>query len=360
MFGDAGEDAMVGDRGGVVNQYINPNDSGLQFTRTLNSPPAETFTGFRQGSYDRRVDLLHDIDGDQWVGAANSEAMPHPGLNEGGDDRIRGGLDADNIHAAWGDDLANGDSAGDQVYGDDGADVLWGGDGCDPVANAATSDCLTNGKFDASSRGTNDRFVDHLFGGVGGTSAASIAGASGSDIMDRRPRGNPATCANAAWPVTDGNKKAPVTNDPCSWFQMTGTDNDTADPATLLDNQHHQGTDWMYGGWDRDVMEGDVAANGPNPGDRLLDWTGAYNLYNHCNSAYGGFNDVRQFSPAMQDFLQQLVWGTGAGRSTTDSSTKGYSAYRELALGYPGETDHLAGPAYPTTPGHFDDPSCGP
>ena len=70
----------------------------------------------------------------------------------------------------------------------------------------------------------------------------------------------------------------------------------------------------MYGGWDRDVMQGDVAQNGPNPGDRLLDWTGAYNLYTHCNSAYGGFNDVRQHSPDMQQFLQQLTYADGAGQ----------------------------------------------
>jgi hypothetical protein len=53
------------------------------------------------------------------------------------------------------------------------------------------------------------------------------------------------------WPVTtDG-----VTVDPCLWFQLTGKEDDTADPATLANNSHHQGTDWIYGGWDRDVMQ---------------------------------------------------------------------------------------------------------
>jgi hypothetical protein len=351
---------MLGDRGGVVNQYLNPDDSALNFTKALNSTPKETYTGFRQGSYDRRVDLQHDIDGDAWVGAANSDPMPHPGLNEGGDDRIRGGLDPDNIHAGWGDDLANGDSGGDQVFGDDGADALWGGDGCDPVANAATPDCLTNGTFDATSRGTNDRFIDHIFGGVGGNTPVDQKSAVGSDVIDYRPRGLPSDCTTQPWPVTSTNKKVLTTNDPCSWFQMTSTDNDTADPATLLDNQHHGGTDWIYGGWDRDVMEGDVAQNGPNPGDRLLDWNGSYNLYVHCNAAYGGYNDVRLHSPAWQDFLQQLAWGTGAGRSSTDAATSGLSAYRELALGYPGETDHTSGGAFPSSPGHFDEPTCNP
>jgi hypothetical protein len=30
-------------------------------------------------------------------------------------------------------------------------------------------------------------------------------------------------------------------------------------------SQFHQGVDWVYGGWDRDVMEGNLADNGPNP-----------------------------------------------------------------------------------------------
>ncbi len=79
-------------------------------------------------------------------------------------------------------------------------------------------------------------------------------------------------------------------------------------------------------------MQADRAQNGPNPGDRLIDWNGAYNLFSHCNAAYGGFNDVRQHSPAMQNFLQVLAWGSGAGRAATDVTTAGTSAYRELAL----------------------------
>ena len=114
----------------------------------------------------------------------------------------------------------------------------------------------------------------------------------------------------------------------------------------------------MYGGWDRDVMQGDVAQNGPNPGDRELDWTGSYNLYTHCNSAYGGYNDVRQHSPDMQQFLFNVSYGDGAGQGANDVSTSGTSAFRELAFVYPGtDNDHSAGPAYPSTPGHFDDPN---
>jgi Ca2+-binding RTX toxin-like protein len=284
--------------------------------------------------------------------------MPHDGITKGGDDRMRGGQGNDNIHTGFGDDLANADSGGDQVFGGDGADVLWGGKGCDQVVNAQTPDCLTNGTFDATSRGTNDRFVDHVFGGVGGNSAASQQGALGSDVLDFNPRGSyPGNCAPGLWPVTLGDGAI----DPCLWFEMTEKTNDNpAVPATLADNQHHDGIDWIYGGWDRDVLQADRAQNGPNPGDRLIDWNGAYNLYTHCPASYGGYNDIRQHSPGMQNFLQKLAWGTGAGQTAADAGNSGTSAFRELALVYPSDNNqHGSGPAYPTTPGHFDSPvSC--
>lgn len=359
MFGGDGEDAMLGDRGGVVNEYMNANDVASKgFTVQLNSVPQETYTGFRAGSYDRRVDLLHDVNGDQFVGGPTAPAMPHDGITKGGNDRMRGGQGNDNIHAGFGDDLANADSGGDRVFGGDGADVLWGGKGCDPVVNAATPDCLTNGAFDASSRGTNDRFLDHVFGGVGGTSEASQQGALGSDVLDFNPRGSyNGNCAPGMWPQTLGDGAI----DPCVWFEMTEKTNDNpAVPATLADNQHHDGTDWIYGGWDRDVLQADRAQNGPNPGDRLIDWAGAYNLYTHCPASYGGYNDIRQRSPGMEDFLKKLAWGSGAGQTVSDALTPGTSAFRELALVYPADNNqHGIGPAYPTTPGHFDSPvSC--
>ncbi|MFI7520212.1 hypothetical protein [Micromonospora globbae] len=352
LYGDDGRDAILGDRGGVVNQYLNADDvAALGFTVTLSSPPQETYTGFRAGDYDRRVDLRHDTDGDAWIGGSTSESMPHDGLTAGGDDRIRGGAGADNIHAGFGDDVANGDSGGDQLFGADGADVLWGGRGCDPVLDATEPQCQVDGAFSAAARGDHDQYVDHLFGGAGATGGPAVDAVLGSDLLDFRPRGAyPDDCAAGAWPVTNGG----VTVDPCLWFEMTGLDD-----GEVADNQHHHGTDWIYGGWDRDVLQGDVTKNGPNNGDRLIDWNGAYNLFTHCNSAYGGFNDVRQHSPAMQNFLSRVAWGSGAGRDASDATTAGTSAFVELALVYPKDNrDHGAGPAYPGTPGHFDQPSC--
>ncbi len=323
MDGGEGEDAMLGDRGGVVDERIDAGDAQrLGFTVSLNAPPKETYHGFPAGSYDRRTDLLHDADGDAWVSAA----MPYDGFAKGGDDRMRGGPGRDSMHGGAGDDLINGDSGGDEVFGDDGADVVWGGKGCDPVLDAATADCLGGGAFDPAARGTGDRFVDHVFGGAG------------ADLLDYNPRGSyPDECAPGRMP--DGELTTVV--DPCLWFRMTGKDN--ASPA---DDQHHQGVDWQYGGADRDVLQGDRTANGPNPGDKMIDWNGSFNLYTHCGPANGGHNIVRQHSPAMRDFLAKVAWGAGAGRSAGDAS-----GARELAI--PANDN---GSPYPTSPGHFDSP----
>ncbi|MEU6430410.1 hypothetical protein ABZ860_31340 [Microbispora sp. NPDC046973] len=323
MDGGDGEDAMLGDRGGVVNERIDAGDAQrLGFTVSLNAPPKETYRGFPAGSYDRRTDLLHDADGDTWVAAA----LPHDGFAKGGDDRMRGGPGRDSMHGGAGDDLINGDSGGDEVFGDDGADVVWGGKGCDPVLDAATADCLSGGVFDPAARGTGDRFVDHVFGGAG------------ADLLDYNPRGSyPGDCAPGRMP--EGTLTTVV--DPCLWFRMTGKDN-----ADAGDDQHHQGVDWQYGGADRDVLQGDRTANGPNPGDKMIDWNGSFNLYTHCGPANGGHNIVRQHSPAMLGFLAQVAWGAGAGRALDDPS-----AERELAI-----PDNDNGSPYPTSPGHFDSP----
>jgi hypothetical protein len=348
-------------------------DGSRAFSIEVNQVPKVRYDGFVAGTLTRHTDLQHDVNGDAFVAGSTAAKMPHPGDTEGGNDRMRGGNGADALHGGAGDDLMNGDSGGDIVFGDDGADVLWGGKGCDAAVDtpAGSPDCYPNGRFDVNARGTHDRMVDYLFGGKGATSGPSVdpvTGVLGSDVLDWRPRGSfdvrGTTCTANPWPETfAGAKKnsAGVTVDPCAWFEMTGMDN--AEPA---DDQHHQGIDWQYGGWDRDVMQADVAQNGPNDGDKLLDWNGAFNLFSHCNSAYGGYNDVRQHSPAWQEFLQRWAYSLGAGQQASDAANGsrgvGTSAFVELALVYPGsDNEHGSGQAYPGTPGHFDDPNaCAP
>jgi Ca2+-binding RTX toxin-like protein len=341
MSGDTGDDAMVGDRGGVVDRRENGSRT---FTFTSNQVPQITFTGFVAGTVTRQTDLLHDVNGDAFAGSSTSAAMPYDGVSFGGNDRMRGGTGHDSMHGGTGDDLINGDSGGDIVFGDDGADVLWGGKGSDDPANP-------------NDRGAGDSLVDYIFGGKGATSGPSVdptTGVLGADVIDFRPRGSyPNDCASTPWPGPD---LIGSTVDPCAWFQMTGLDD--ADPNN---NQHHQGIDWIYGGWDRDVLQADVADNGPNQGDRLLDWTGAYNLYTHCPAAYGGYNDVRQFSPTMQTFLQKWAGAEGAGQGPGDVTTAGTGAFDDLALVYQSDiTAHGSGPDFPNTAGHFVDIACSP
>src|SRR5439155_6099987 len=96
----------------------------------------------------------------------------------------------------------NGDSGGDTLFGDDGADVMWGGRGCDPsdgedVVPAGQTCTYPTNATDEGTAGSfgntrdsvvtvpgsgatftlTDGNVDYLFGGHGGTSAASQAGA---------------------------------------------------------------------------------------------------------------------------------------------------------------------------------------
>jgi Ca2+-binding RTX toxin-like protein len=376
LYGENGDDAMSGDRGGFVDRYEDGSRAaGAVYDNS--QVPKIHYEGFLAGSVTRQYDLQHDVIGDSFVDNAGNvigtqavppAVMPLNGLANGGNDRLRGGNGHDSMHGGVGDDLMNGDSGGDIVFGDDGADVLWGGKGCDAAVDTivTSADCFTGGVFDPSARGTKDRMVDYILGGKGATTGPSVdpnTGALGSDVIDWRPRGSAdtpgTTCTNtSAWPVQTGPKKNPFTIDPCSWFEMT---NITAADNTA-DNQHHQGIDWQYGGWDRDILQADVADNGPNLGDRLLDWNGTYNLYTHCNSAYGGFNDVRQHSPAHQTFLQLWTYTLGGGQVAADAQTAGRSAYDELALVYPGaDNAHGSGSAFPSTPGHFDDPNaCAP
>jgi len=326
MYGQQGEDAMLGDRGGIVDRKLDGSAGDpAPYNISLTSPPAESFVVFRTGTLDRRVDMRSDPNS---LGTGFSTVLlAKPGTTDGGADIMLGGPDRDSMHGGFGNDVMNGESGGDTLFGDHGADVMWGGKGCDPALDGATA-CP-----DLGVRGTNDKFVDYLFGGYGGPPGSGDE--SAADILDYRPR---------------------VGIDPAIWFEVTST----GAGVPVADHQHHQGVDWIYGGWDRDVLEADQAANGPNPGDRLIDWPGATQLFLHCNAAYGGFNDVREHSPGMQTFLVQLAFALGAGPSATDVETAGRSGFVDLGLVYKKDIKDNNGPAFSDTPGHFTEISCEP
>jgi hypothetical protein len=60
----------------------------------------------------------------------------------------------------------------------------------------------------------------------------------------------------------------------------------------------------------------------------------------------------------MFTFLQQWGYGVGLGQVNADITTAGTSAYDEVAIVYQADLNaHGVGQAYPSTPGHFDDPN---
>ncbi|MEF3404432.1 calcium-binding protein [Agromyces sp. CCNWLW203] len=338
MWGGDGEDAMVGDRGGVQTRFVEVDGSDADdpdiVTHTSQGPPGINIGGPDSGAQDavlhpfeahplyRGTSLTHDRDGS--VLALN-------GHQAGGADQMRGGPGHDSMHGGEGADLMNGDSGGDYAYGDDGADAMWGGRG-NPVVGAPD----LPGR---NAPGADGQWIDVLFGGYGANATEA-----GADIIDYQPR-----------PGVD----------PGAWETMVAAYADSAPENTGAETrQHHHGTDWQYGGWDRDVLQADVSANGPNDGDKLLDWGGAYNLYTACNSAYGGWNDVRKIDPNNLLGLEKLAYVTGArsdfdGAPTLgDVQASGGSAHREAAIVYTKDLKNNTGKAFSGTPGHFEDFIC--
>jgi hypothetical protein len=323
---------MIGDRGSILNTELGAPGALFEeapSTGDYSGPPFLTGVGyFTPGRFDRRVDLQLDVIGSVGGPFPDTAGPPielvAPGITVGGNDVMRGGPGHDSMHGAWGDDLMNGDEGGDWLFGSDGSDVMWGGYG-----DASGSPDL----------GENYTLVDRLFGGHGGDPANDtgiITG--GADLLDYKPR-----------TVDDGGYE-----DPQEWHD-TVAPYDDGDGGGADEPQHHQGTDWIYGGWDRDVMQGNVTEPGPNAGDRMWDWTGAFNLYTHCDPDYGGYNDQRARSPQMEQFLEMLAYDSGVGSTLPAVQNPTSSAYRELALVYKTDTKDNNGKAYPTTPGHFDE-----
>lgn len=324
MFGGPDEDAMIGDRGLITDRKVVAGDEVATASANVPGPTFLEVEGLRPGDLDRRVDLLADGDGDM---DDDGDDVEFPGLHHGGDDRMRGGPDHDVMHGAFGNDLMNGDDGGDWLFGADGADVIWGGKGASDPDPEAQADPGTD---DGYIYGSN---IDVIFGGHSGQDVDWVP--EGADVLDFRP----------------------VNDDPDSWFEMTDTDDEPVE-----NNQHHHGVDWIYGGWGRDVLQGDIGKNGPEEfGDRLVDWVGNYNLYLRCNASYGDDGDVRQRAPQLEDFLETLAFITGVGETRTEVEASGTSAYRELALVYQPDTKDNNGSPFPGTPGNFDDPnSCTP
>jgi hypothetical protein len=206
----------------------------------------------------------------------------------GGQDTLLGGDGMDSVHGGPGSDLINGNAGEDHLFGGDGDDAIWGG----PAH-------------------------DHLWGG------------HGDDYLDILPR-----------PAGDYSKKGKKTvfyaGDRPEWFTYAIPDN-------------YQDIDYIYGGWGQDAMQADIAGNGPVPGDRLIDWVGAYNVYYLCPGAYGEYVITRAHSPSIRIFLESLAEGDGA----IGTNQGGTSGFWEVAMVFPNQAKYNSHPVHPDNPGHF-------
>lgn len=107
--------------------------------------------------------------------------------------------------------------------------------------------------------------------------------------------------------------------------------------------------DYAYGGWGQDALQANIGDTGPVPGDRLMDWLGAYNAYYVCPGAYSERMITRSLSPGMIRFLQDLAQGDGAGNTSSHAS----SGFRELGMVFPSQAKDNSSPVHPDNPGHF-------
>lgn len=218
----------------------------------------------------------------------------------GADDAVQGGIGRDWVFTGVGDDIVNGHDGDDRVFGGHGHDVLWGGTG-----------------------------TDHVFGGTGDDSVDLKRMAAGTGT-----RGG----TTAGWPVHSDWWRATPLLMPDGWATFApGVDIDGSVPGGALTNN---GLDVVYGGDGQDAMQADAGGAGRVPGDRLIDWYGAHNVYYVCDGAYGAGYVLRVSSPAMESALKQLAVADG------EVATSG--VLRQLALVTSGNRN----PTHPAHPGN--------
>ncbi len=230
-----------------------------------------------------------------------------------------------------GNDVLLGHDGRDTAFGGPGDDVIQGdGDGVEEFFDPVQPEFTHIADIDPA---TADR--DMLFGGDGGDAMWGgrdndiLMGGHGDDNLDVRPR-----------EATDNGRNGAnfrlIPRDPSSWFTWAVPEN-------------FQDVDFIYGGWDRDAMQADQAANGPDPGDRLADWAGAFNVMYVCPAGYGDYTITRMGAPHARDFLRDLTQASGAFLSSVDGS----SGFRDLGYVFPNERGQNSNPPHPDHPGHF-------
>ncbi len=369
LFGDGGQDDMIGGSSagpdGVVGGGLHPTHLADGDDTMRGGPDSDVMLG-DNGAITRPVDgaglwiRLHSDKFDIVIRSVRMAQTPdHSGAfgndtmqGDGGHDEMYGQLGHDYMEGNAGEDVMVGDlglitsniedgsreelirpqppfidatifKAGTlsrlvELYafqtgeGGEGNDIMLGGNDQDNIHGGPGND-LMNGNAGE----------DHLFGGDGddvmwgGPDHDHLWGGYGDDHLDVLPRDE-------------------IPADPSEWFTYGWLDN-------------YQDIDYIYGGWGQDAMQADVADQGPVPGDRLIDWVGAYNVYYLCPGLYGEFVITRNHSPHVMQFLQQLAEGDGAFNPDASDT----SGFHEVAMVLPKDIKHNSHPPHPENPGHF-------
>jgi Ca2+-binding RTX toxin-like protein len=290
MLGNNGHDDMYGQQGDDYMEGNNGEDAMVGDLGNINN-------NYEDGSRELVISIPAPFFEDVIFAAGTLHRLAELFSDETGEgaegrDIILGGDGRDSLHGGPGNDIMNGD--GDST------------DGTDPVPDTDDEDHVFGGDGNDVVWGGRDH--DHLWGG------------HGADHLDVRPR--------IASELT-------VPDSP-EWFIYGEPD-------------HYQGLDIIYGGWDQDAMQANIAEEGPPPADRLIDWVGGYNVYYVCPGAYGEGTITRIQSPGMREFLQALAEGDGALMPSVD----GASGFREVGYVFPKQARHNSHMPHPDHPGHF-------
>jgi len=297
-IGNEGDDSLVGDLGQVTANII--GDDG--------DDPAPTDISTNSPHWNDRIYEL----GSMWW------------------ETVLYAFDTD-IDGVGGHDILLGHDGRDTVFGGPGDDIINGdGDGVVEVLDVNNPEFTQIVDIDAS---TLDR--DMLFGGDnddviwGGRDNDILMGGYDADYLDVRPR-----------EAGDNGRKG---------GQFAEWDRDSPLWHTFAFPENFQGKDFIYGGWDQDALQADQAANGPDPGDRLADWAGGFNVFYVCPASYGDYTILRQGSPHSLQFLRDLTEASGA----IGSDTEGTSGFRDLAYVFSSQRGDNSHPPHPDHAAHF-------
>ena len=303
--GNEGEDAIVGDLGKILDNLL----GGAGVGDEVPDPPLDQYIKPNAPFLDDNINRTGVLKREVTLYSFDI-TKPTPAI---GHDTALGGSGNDWVHTGPGEDVANGNSGDDRIF-------------------------LGDSKAGAIVQ-LNPQKIAHDFvdAGWGGQGHDHIWGGYGADFLDVRAR-----TTQSAPGIVPGA-------DPATWFQVAGMV--TANPGQTGDVfGDFSGIDFIYGGWDQDALQANRGGNGPVPGDRLMDWSGSYNIYYLCPATNGDFVNTRQIAPGLIDFLQQLSGGDGS----LNPATAGTSGFRDTAMVFSNEAKFNANPVHPDTPGHFN------